>query len=349
MTLDDIRATDPGGMYDLIKAFPQQIREAVSIGKAARLSTRSRGVRNIILSGLGGSAIGGDLLRSYLAADLAVPFLVNRTYTLPAFVGRESLVIISSYSGNTEETNTAHREAIRRKAKVLCISSGGKTEALARKTGADLITVPGGLPPRAALAYSFFPLLLALSRAGFTGDHSRAIRETVALLEKRSALYADPHGPGNRALELAQMLRGRIGVIYSGAERFDSVNLRWRGQIAENAKSLAFGHVLPEMNHNELVGWKVLREPMREMQVFILRDRDDHTRVAMRMAITAKVIAKYTEHVQEVWSEGSSLLARIFSLVYLGDWMSFYLAMLHGVDPKPVEVIDQLKQEMASS
>lgn len=349
MTVEEIRATDPGGMYDLIKAFPAQIREAVGIGAQARLKVRSRGVRNIVLCGLGGSAIGGDLLRSYLAADLGVPFLVNRTYTLPAFVGRESLVIISSYSGNTEETNSAHRDALRRKAKILCISSGGRTSALARRTHGDLITVPGGLPPRAALAYSFFPLLLALTRSGFITDRSRAIRETITLLEDRAALYANPEASDNRALEIAQMLCERVAVVYSGAERFDSVNLRWRGQIAENAKALAFGHVLPEMNHNELVGWKVLQEQMRQMQVIILRDRDDHKRVAMRMDITAKVIGQYTDHVREVWSEGSSLLARIFSLVHLGDWVSFYLAMLHRVDPTPVEIIDRLKRELASA
>jgi glucose/mannose-6-phosphate isomerase len=284
------------------------------------------------------------VLRSYLADELKVPFLVNRAYALPRFVGPKTLVIISSYSGNTEETNTAHREAIKRKAKILCITSGGTTARLAKARRSSLIIVPGGLPPRAALGYSFFPLLLALTRMGFIKSKIRDIKETIALLEVKSALYAQPDGIDNLPRTLAEQLRHRLGVVYSSTERFDSVNTRWRGQIAENAKSLAFGHVLPEMNHNELVGWKVL---MQEMQVFFLRDKQDHRRISIRMDITRGMIAQHTSHVTEVWSEGSSLLARIFSLLYLGDWMSFYLAVLHGEDPMPVAVIDHLKQELA--
>ena len=347
MTMDEIRSVDPAGMYDLLRKFPGQVREAVKIGNAARIPFSSRGIKNIVLCGLGGSAIGGDLLRSYLSAELRIPFIVNRMYTLPAFVGPGTLVIVSSYSGNTEETNAAHREALKRKARILCITSGGKTAKLAGR--GPVILVPGGFPPRAALGYSFFPLLISLAKAGFITDRSRAIRETLALLEDRTAMYADPDSVNNPALRLAEQLRGRIGVIYSAAERFDSVGTRWRGQIAENGKALAFGHVIPEMNHNELVGWKVLREPMREMQVFMLRDRDDHTRVRIRMEFTKKVLGEHTSRITEVWSEGSSLLARIFSLVSLGDWMSFYLAMLHGIDPTPVTVIDRLKQELAGA
>ena len=347
MTLNEIRTVDPSGMYDLLAAFPAQIREAVEIGNAARLKVSSRGIRNIVLSGLGGSAIGGDLLRTYLADDLEVPFVVNRMYTLPAFVGPSTLVIISSYSGNTEETNAAHREALKRKAKILCITSGGRTAKLAGK--GPLLRVPGGLPPRAALGYSFFPLLISLAKAGFISDRTKAIRETIGLLDKLGSVYADPESPSNQALRLAEQLRGRIGVVYSAAERFDSVNTRWRGQIAENGKTLAFGHVIPEMNHNELVGWKVLREPMREMQVFILRDRNDHARVRIRMDVTKQVLGEHTSRITEVWSEGTSLLARMFSLVCLGDWMSLYLAVLNGVDPTPVAVIDRLKQELAGA
>ena len=347
MTREDIQTIDRSGMYNLIRDFPAQVEEAVAIGKKADIRLRVKSIKQIVLCGLGGSAIGGDLLRSYLAGELNVPLSVNRHYTLPASVGPETLVIISSYSGNTEETNAAHKEALKRNARILCISSNGNTEKLAGKTGAPLIKVPGGLPPRAALGYSFFPLLIALSRLGLIKNKSRDISETLALLERKSAVYAEPDPASNEALRLAEQLHGRIGVIYSSTERFDAVNTRWRGQIAENGKSLAFGHVLPEMNHNELVGWKVLQEQMREMQVFFLRDKDDHPRVQIRMDITRGVIEKYTTRVTDVWSEGSSLLARIFSLVYLGDWMSFYLSIMHTTDPTPVEVIDFLKRELA--
>ena len=347
MTVEEIQAVDRSHMYDLIRDFPVQVKAAIAIGKKANARLQVKGIRQIVLCGLGGSAIGGDLLRSYLAGEFKVPLTVNRHYTLPAFVGRDTLVIISSYSGNTEETNAAHREAIRRKAKVLCVSSNGRTEELARKTRAPIIKVPGGLPPRAALGYSFFPLLIALAKLGLIKNKTREINETLALLENKSTVYADPAAPANEALRLAELLKGRIGVIYSSTERFDAVNTRWRGQIAENGKSLAFGHVLPEMNHNELVGWKVLRDRMSEMQVFFLRDSGDHPRVRIRMDVTRGVLGNYTNRITEVWSEGTSLLARIFSLVYLGDWMSFYLSILHNVDPTPVEAIDLLKRELA--
>ncbi len=347
MTFEEIFAIDISNMYGLIKKFPNQVEEAIAIGNAAKVRLNVGTVENIVLCGLGGSAIGGDLLKSYLAAELSVPFAVNRHYVLPGFVGKNSLVIISSYSGNTEETTTAFKEAVKRRAKTLCISSGGAVTKLAKKKRIPLITIPGGLPPRAALGYSFFPLLIALGKLGLIKNKSREIKETLALLKDKSDVYGSPDPASNKAFQLAEQLRGRLGVVYSSTERFDAVATRWRGQIAENGKSLMFGHVLPEMNHNELVGWKVLAEQMREMQVMFLRDKDDYARVKVRMDVTKGVIAEHTQHVTEVWSEGTSLLARMFSLVYLGDWVSYYLAILHGVDPTPVKVIDYLKGELS--
>jgi glucose/mannose-6-phosphate isomerase len=347
MTPEDISRIDRSNMFSLLRDFPAQAREALTIGTNADIRLRTTGIRNIVVCGLGGSAIGGDLLRSYLATDLRIPFSVNRMYTLPKYVGRDTLVIISSYSGNTEETNAAHREALKRKAKVLCISSNGTTEKLATRAHSPFIKIPGGLPPRAALAYSFFPLLLALTRLGFIKSRRKEIQETLTLLDAKASLYTSSDHTANPAYLLAERLKHRIIVCYSSTERFDTVNTRWRGQIAENGKALAFGHVLPEMNHNELVGWKVLQREMREMQVIFLRDKGDHPRVQMRMGITGEVLARYTDRVTEVWSEGEGLLARLFSLIYLGDWVSYYLAILHGEDPTPVAVIDYLKTSLA--
>jgi len=346
MDTETIARIDAANMFALLRGFPAQVAEAVEIGKKATVRMRTAGIRQIVMCGLGGSAIAGDLLRSYLAGELRVPFLVNRHYTLPRFVGPDTLVIISSYSGNTEETNAAHREALKRKARILCISSDGATASLAHKTRSPLITVPGGLPPRAALGYSFFPLLLALTSLGLVKSKQKEIRETLALLEAKAEIYSSPDPATNPALALAMDLQHRIVVCYSSTERFDTVNTRWRGQIAENAKSLAFGHVLPEMNHNELVGWKALTAQMQEMQVVFLRDRADHPRVQIRMGLTRDIIARYTDHVTEVWCEGKGLLARMFSLITLGDWTSYYLAILHGEDPTPVAVINYLKTEL---
>jgi len=146
---------------------------------------------------------------------------------------------------------------------------------------------------------------------------------------------------------MAQQFKGKLPILYSPNEHLDAVNVRWRGQMAENAKQLAFGHVLPEMNHNELVGWKVLKNLMKEMEVVFLRDKGTHKRVAMREDITKQVIARYASHVTEVWSEGTSLLARMFSIIQFGDWVSLYLAILNDEDPAPVAVIDYLKGELS--
>lgn len=347
MTLDDIKRIDPKGMYRWVADFHAQAEEAVRIGTKAPLRLNIRGIRNIVLTGLGGSAIGGDILRSYLADDLKIPFVVNRHYVLPRFVDKHTLVVVSSYSGNTEETISAHKDAIRRKARVLCISTGGETARLAQKHRQAWVKIPGGLSPRAALGYSFFPLLVVFGRLGLIKPRTKDIKETIALLKERSALYARPDAPDNAPLQLAQRLVGKFPVVYSAVEHFDAINFRWRGQIAENAKQLSSGHVLPEMNHNELVGWKVLKALMKDMHVVFLKDGETHKRIVMREEITKLIVATYAGAVTDVRSEGKSLLARMFSLIHFGDWMSLYLAILNNEDPEPVEVIDYLKNELA--
>jgi glucose/mannose-6-phosphate isomerase len=333
-------------MNQLLVDFPKQVENAVKIGSKFKQAYNKSQIDSIVITGLGGSAIGGDLLRSYLSVESEIPFQVNRHYFMPEFVNERTLVVVSSYSGNTEETIAAHADAKKRKAKILCISSGGQTAASAEKFKQPLITIPKGLPPRAALGYSFFPTLIALSKMKLIRPKDSDIAETLSLLRKKSKIYSSLKN-NNVALQLAKQLYMKLPVIYSAADRFDIVNLRWRGQIAENAKQLAFGHVLPEMNHNELVGWKVLRRIMEEeIAVVFLRDKDDHPRVKLRMEITKGVIEQYASKVIEIQSEGKSVLARMFSLIYLGDWTSYYLAILNGIDPTPVKVIDYLKNEL---
>jgi len=347
MTNDSIATYDRSNMRKLLVEFPKQITEASKIGSEARVPhLPAGGVDRIVVTGLGGSAIGGDVLRAALSDELAVPLTVNRHYFLPEYVDKRTLVVVSSYSGNTEETIAAHQDAVRRGAAVLCISSNGETARLAARHDQALITIPKGLPPRAALGYSFFPVLIALSKMNLIAPKEKEIRETVSLLRKKAKLYSSLNAQ-NRALEVAKHLYTKLPVIYSSADRFDVVNTRWRGQLAENAKVLAFGHVLPEMNHNELVGWKVLRRIMQDMAVVFLRDKGDHKRVQLRMEITKDIASQYASSIVEVESEGRSPLARMFSLIYLGDWVSFYLAILNGVDPTPVKVIDYLKNELS--
>jgi len=346
MNESTVERYDPSDMRGLLAGFPLQVREAVAIAKRTPIPMNSAAIGNIVLTGLGGSAIAGDLLRSYLAPELRIPFIVNRHYALPEFVGTKSLVIVSSYSGDTEETIAAHLEAKKRRAQVLCISTGGETRRLAGKFRHPIITIPKGLPPRAALGYSFFPLLIALVKMKFIRSRDKDLRETLAVLT-RSARRCNSLDPRrNPALQIAQKLYGKLPIIYSAADRFDAVNLRWRGQLEENAKVLAYGNVVPEMNHNELVGWRVLRRQMNEMAVLFLRDRQDHKRIRLRMDLTKSIVSEFAASTAEVFGEGNSLLARIFSLIHLGDWVSFYLAMMNGIDPTPVKVIDYLKWEL---
>jgi glucose/mannose-6-phosphate isomerase len=347
MTLDDIKRLDPKGMSKWISEFPEQIEEAFRIGKDAKVKLNIKGVQNILLTGLGGSAIGGDLLRSYLAEDLKIPFIVNRHYVLPEFVGKSSFVIVSSYSGNTEETISAYKDAIKRKAKILCISTGGEVAKMAKKLKHPWIQIPPGLSPRAALGYSFFPLLVVLSKLGLIKSKDREIRETIQLLKNKAMIFRNPDSPDNIPLKLAELLKDKLPIIYSPAEHLDTINIRWRGQLAENAKQLSSGHVLPEMNHNELVGWKVLSNLMKQMHVIFLKDTGTHKRVAIRGEITKNIVSQYAGGVTEIESEGKSLLARMFSLIHFGDWVSFYLAILNNEDPEPVAVIDFLKGELA--
>ena len=319
LTLGDIRRVDPTAMYSWLCDFPLQVENAVRIATKAPLALNTAGITSIVLTGMGGSAIGGDLVRSYLSGELKVPFAVNRSYTLPAFVNRKTLIVVSSYSGDTEETLSSYRDAIRRKAKVLCITTGGEVERLARKHNHPCIKVPSGLQPRAALGYSFFPLLIALARLGFIQAQQRDIKETISGLKFRSQIYRDPASSGNLPLNVAKHLHGRLPIFYSASDHLDAVNVRWRGQTSENAKQLSFGNVLPEMNHNEIVGWKVNQGSMKKMTVVFLRDRGTHPRVQLREEITKKIIKSYASDVLEVWSEGRSLLARTISLVYIND------------------------------
>ncbi len=347
MLESSIKRYDTLNMRKLLVEFPDQIADAVRLGKKATVPYNRSGIDNIVVTGLGGSAIGGDLLRSYVAEELPVPFNVNRHYFLPEYVGKKSFIIVSSYSGNTEETIAAHTGAAKRKAHVFCISSNGETERMAAKFKQPFLKIPKGYPPRAALGYSFFAPLIILSKMKLIGNKDNDIRETISLLKKKAKIYSSLINKNNTALSIAQQLYGKLPVVYSSADRFDIVNVRWRGQLAENAKVLAFGHVLPEMNHNELVGWKVLKRQMEDMAVIFLRDKQDYDRVKVRMEIMKGIVGDFAGKVIEAESEGKSLLARMFSLIYLGDWVSYYLAIMNGIDPTPVKIIDYLKNELS--
>ncbi len=349
--LKEIAGLDKESMLSLIESFPVQCRDARKIGLKFDLPEELKAeYENITFTGLGGSAIGADLVRSYVAGEARLPLFVNRNYTLPHFVGNKSLVVAASYSGNTEETLSAYRDARAKKARIIAVTSGGELAKQAKADGAGLITIPQGFPPRCALGYSFFPLLVLLSRIGVISDKSGEIDEAIDLMEKMRIVALGHEIPErrNKAKKIARFLRGKYPIIYGGQDHIDSVVTRWRGQIAENSKALASSHVFPEMNHNEIVGWENPKALLKYFVILMLRDKGDHPRIAKRMDITRDIIMRQGVKVLEVNSEGKGLLARIFSLIYIGDFASFYLAILNKVDPTPVERVTFLKKELAN-
>lgn len=339
-------------MYSAIHEFPQQIRTGVELGRGGPLVARD-GIRRVVVLGMGGSAIGGDLFRSYISSfddRNGVDVVVSRGYRPPPIDG-STLVVASSYSGNTEETIEAFERTHASAGGVLVLTTGGRIGALAAQHGYPTITLPGGLQPRAALAYGFFPLAYSLAvkaelfGAGVRAATQSGIDEAVELLTTLADEYGEP-SDDNVAYTFAKQLQGFIPVVYSSADRLDAVNLRWRGQIQENAKTLAFGNVLPEMNHNEINGWLNPPELARRLAVIFLHDRDDHERVARRLEVTRRIVAEHSGPTFAIASRGESFLARMFSLVNLADWTSYYLAVINGEDPMPVPVIEDLKVEM---
>lgn len=345
MRLEEIRRIDPQGMYDAIRDFPEQWRHGRALAQAFDPGFALKEKDHLVIAGMGGSAIGGDLLRTLVADTARRPVTVVRNYQLPGFVTERSVVIASSYSGNTEETLAAFEAAQARGAAVVCVASGGELLRRARAEGLPYLQIPGGLQPRAALGYSFTALLTIAEHMELVPPDEAAWKETQELLEQQSEVFSDPSG--NDALELAEALQYRLPFIYSSVGLMEAVNLRWRCQIQENAKRLASGNVYPELNHNEIMGWEY-PGPLQEMiGVIVLRDREDLPRIQRRIEVTRELIADRAGYWAEVQSQGESRLARMMSLVNLGDWVSLYLAVLLGVDPTPVPLIGQLKEVLA--
>lgn len=338
---------DPKSMHMLVEKLPEQVKDTIREGRNLSISSTGT-IQVIVVTGLGGSAIGGDLARSVAGRDLKKPFIVNRDYELPAFVGSSTLLFACSYSGNTEETLSAYRQAEKAKASIVCITSGGKLKKLADAGGHPVLLLPAGLPPRAALGHSLFMLLSAMQALEVIPDMTGSLEETLDLLVKLRDRY-NPMQPAasNPAKRIAVSLCGKIVAIYGSGAILDATAFRWRSQIEENSKNLAFHHVLPEMNHNELVGWLHPAEVLQRISVLLLRDKGDHPQVQRRFELTKEIITGKAGALQEVWSEGVSLLARVMSLIYLGDYVSLYLSYLNKTDPTPVEVIDYLKRQLS--
>ncbi|UTW64201.1 bifunctional phosphoglucose/phosphomannose isomerase [bacterium SCSIO 12741] len=326
-------------MDKLVAAFPDQLEEAIQIGEAANLNPATREIKNLVISGLGGSGIGGTIVSQILASDLSVPVVVNKDYNIPAFVGEDTLFIACSYSGNTEETLMALEEAQKAGAEIACITSGGKLLDLARDNNFNHIVIPAGMPPRAAFAYPSVQLFYLIRHYElFTSDQFKADLKSAL-----SLLRSDQEDIRKEARVIAESFYGKIPIIYSEAS-FEGIGVRLRQQINENSKALCWHHVLPEMNHNELVGWASNYD---QVSVLVMRNESDFYRTQERMNFCESIIRPKAGAYRVLNSRGSSIIERAYYLIHTGDWASVYLAEMKAVDPVEVDVITDLKNRLA--
>jgi glucose/mannose-6-phosphate isomerase len=326
-------------MMDLmIKRFPAQLKDALEIAETSTIRSHQSIINKVVMAGMGGSGMGGNIVADLIKEECPCPFISLNSYQLPAYVDKNTLVIISSYSGNTEETIAILHQAIETPAKVVCISSGGEILRIAEDEGLDYITLPSGWPsPRACVGYSVVQQLSILYKLRLT---SRAnldqIRSAIELLsfEQDDIMM--------KAEKIAGLLFDKTPILYS-TDRIESIAIRWRQQINENAKTLCWHHVLPEMNHNELVGWHKKDEALA---VIFLRNKDDFKKNQMRFEITKKLVGQYAGTVIEIYAKGQTLSEKMMYFLHLGDWVSWYLAKLNNVDASEIKAIDYLKSEL---
>jgi glucose/mannose-6-phosphate isomerase len=348
--LDDVRAiakADPGEMRERIRDLPQQCATAWQLWTGPEFTDSHRAARSVVILGMGGSAIGGALLDSLVAGVCKVPIACVGGYNLPVCYGEQDLVIASSYSGNTEETLSAFEQAVKRQCNLAAVTTGGRLGELAAEMGIPCLRFEYESAPRAALGYSFTLLLSMLCRLGFISDQGENIEQAVIAMNKvqKESLPGVP-ADSNPAKLLSGRLLRQIALIY-GAGFLGPVGRRWKGQCNENAKSWAFWEELPELNHNAVVAYEMAEEVQDWATVVLLRSELDAPRIKARWDITQDLLHKAGMPVETVWGRGEGRLAQMFSLIHLGDYVSYYLALLKGVDPTPVSQIDYLKARLS--
>src|SRR5579859_7914424 len=329
-------------MKKLIEGFTQQLAHALKIGQAMDLVRPGSDIRNIIITGMGGSGIGANLVESLTFGRVPIPITVTKGYNIPQFVSPHTLFIACSYSGNTEETLAAVNKGLLKRAHIICITSGGRMLEMAREYNLFYIQVPGGsTSPRAQLGYMMISLLYALYHTNLIG--AAFIKETENAIE-----YLDR---GEKAVQseaelIAKKLRGKLPVIYCD-ERLKAMAIRFQNQLNENSKQIAHVNTFPEMNHNEIVGWRFPENILQQAQVIYLYSDHDHERVEKRMEICRDIFEKRSNPIIDIVAEGASLLEQYYYLIHLTDWISYFLAKENGVDADSIDNINFLKEELA--
>jgi len=345
--IEQIKRIDKSTMLQFSTKAPKHYREAVRLAEKIVLDYEKP--VNIIVAGMGGSAIGGELLKDYARSQAPVPIEVNKDYQLPAYAGQRTFVLVVSYSGDTEESLSAFLDAQRRKCMVYCVSSGGTLLEFAEKLNVPHLRVPAGMPPRAASPYLLVPQLVLLEKMGLVSGVSEGLNEALKLLEKVSRENApEKHEEFNPAKSLASGINGSVPVVY-GFGIYRGVAQRWKQQFNENAKVPAKWEVFPELNHNEIVGWEKAGALAKRFSTVFLRDKSEPAEVRSRIEITRALMQAGGSKQFEVWTQGKSALAKMLSTILVGDFVSVYLAVLRGVDPTPVQTIVTLKHKLGET
>ncbi len=343
---ETIKKVDISDMLGDLVETSNYCRDAMKRAEQVNLS-KEENPQNIVIVGMGGSAIGGEILKDWLRDTLPVPIEVCRDYVLPAYVNKNTLVLVNSYSGNTEETLSAFLTAIKRKSAVLAVTSGGQLKSFCKKLQVQHVTIPSGLQPRVAVPYMFFPLPVILEKMGILSDIDAELEEAIYVLEKMAKANA-PHIPlkDNRAKQLAAELLGTIPVVY-GFRQYACIAHRLKAQFNENSKIHSRSNVFPELNHNETVGYDAPESLNKNHSVILIRDQQEPPEIRNRIETTADLVLINANKVMEIKAKGEGKLAKMLSIMCIGDYTSVYLAILQKKDPTPVKIIDRVKSELA--
>jgi len=358
-SIERIRAIDKGNMLQMIEGLPEDLIKSYEISEKletpSRLRIRSytieyKSPNNVVVAGMGGSAIGGSIVSDLLRDRVEVPIVVSRQYTLPKFVNEKTLVIVVSYSGETEEVISSLMYALKSKSMVVCVSSNGTLARMCEKSGIPLVKVPQGYQPRAAIAYLTVPILTILETFKVVKFNLKAkIKEASSTLKSlRKEIAVNSPINKNKIKKLAHSLYRKIPIIYSYWP-YSSAAFRFKTQLNENSKVLARYDVLPEMNHNEIMGWeRISKKEASCYHVILLRGSEEPKEIKARVEFVRDMLNEKGVAVSQLTSRGSCRFAEIMSLIYQGDYTSYYLAILNEVDPTPVSTISRLKKYLTS-
>ncbi len=340
--IDYVKKYDPQNQFDVLINSYKQIEFAWE-NKIDLSSLKGKKFSSIVITGLGGSAISADLILNFLHDEIKIPFIVNRNYSLPSFVNENTLLVVSSYSGNTEETLSVFNEALKTNCSIVCLSTGGKVEKISKENNIPLIKVKPGYQPRYALGLSFFSLLKILQELEIIPNQDSSVNKIILNWKENGIEFSKEE---NIAYNYAEKIIGFVPIIYSAADSTSAVGYRLKCQFNENSKLHAFTNVIPELNHNEIIGWESFNEKQFQTKIINIIDKDYHPHIKKRFQITSELAGKMGAEIINLESSEETFKLRLMDLIYLGDWITYYTAVLRGFDPTEIDNINTLKERL---